>query len=335
MIDIKKILENETQLKALTSLQLNEFTALLRHFRPRWQQHYKHFSILGHRRKSPLSASHYLKDTKTLPSVEAKLLFILMLFKTNSIQQQLAAEFDMDQSHVSRWMKTLLPLLHKAIVDCHCHPAEDMDELIRLFRQRNEDAGGTGHVETLNADATARPIGRNIDDEAQRHDFSGKHHGHRVKNTVVCDECQFIHFAGPTWSGAMHDRAMIAEELPSLDALKAYSLWFSKDKGYQGYQPQGVHLLEPFKARRGHPLTGFQKEYNAWVNSTRTVVEHAIGGVKRLALLAQPMRYWKQSLRHQFFVVGCGLHNLRVRLRANAYAHGAQRVRVNINFRAT
>jgi len=335
MIDVKKILENETQLKALTSLQLGEFAALLRHFRPRWQQYYKHFSIMGYRRKRPWPASRYLKDTKTLPSVEAKLLFILMLFKTNSIQQQLAAEFDMDQSHVSRWIKALLPLLQKAIVDCHCQPAEDMEQLIRLFRQRNEDAGGTGQVEALNADATARPIGRNIDDEAQKNDFSGKHHGHRVKNTVVCDESQFIHFVGPTWSGAMHDKAMIEEELPSLHALEAYHLWLSKDKGYQGYQPGGVHLLEPFKARRGHPLTEFQKEYNAWVNSIRTVVEHAIGGVKRLALLAQPMRYWKQSLRHQFFIVGCGLHNLRVRFRARAYARGAQRVRANINFQPT
>lgn len=335
MINIEKILENETQLKALTSLQLDEFSALLSHFRHRWQQRYKHFSILGYRRKRPLSASSYKAETKTLPSVEAKLLFVLMLFKTNSIQQQLAAEFDMDQSHVSRWIKALLPLLHQAIVDCHCQPAQDMDELIRLFRQRNEDADGTGEVEALSADATARPIGRNIDDEAQRHDYSGKHHGHRVKNTVVCDESQFIHFAGPTWSGAMHDRAMIDEELPSLDALESYGLWFSKDKGYQGYQPKGVHLLEPFKARRGHPLTEFQKEYNAWINSIRTVAEHAIGGVKRLALLAQPMRYWEHSMRHKFFIVGCGLHNLRVRFRARAYARSARRVRANINFQPT
>lgn len=335
MIDVERILKNETQFKALTSLSLDEFAALLNPFRHRWQQHYKHFSIHGKRRKRPLSPRRYLADTRTLPSVDVKLLFILMLFKTNSIQQQLAAEFDMDQSQVSRWMYALLPLLHKAIVDCHCHAAENMDELIRLFRQRQDNKDDTGQTQTLNADVTARPIGRNLDNETQRHDFSGKHHGHRVKNTVVCDETQFIHFVGPTWSGAIHDKTMIMEELPNLEAFEGYELWFSKDKGYQGYQPEGVHLLEPFKARRGHPLSEFEKEYNAWVNSIRTVVEHAIGGVKRLSLLAHPMRYWKQSLRHQFFVVGCGLHNLRVRFRAHAYARGAENVRANINFQPT
>lgn len=114
-----------------------------------------------------------------------------------------------------------------------------------------------------------------------------------------------------------------------------FELWFSKDKGYQAYRPQGVHLLEPFMAKRGKPLTDFEKEYNSWNNSTRTVVEHTICGVKRLALLAHPMRYWKQALQHQFFQVGCGLHNLRVRFRSHAYAHGAMRLRDNLNLSFT
>jgi len=167
-----------------------------------------------------------------------------MLFKTNSIQQQLAAKFDKNQSHVSRWIKTLIPLLHKVIPGCHCQPAEDMDELLRLLRQRNEDSGGTGQVDTLNEDATARLIGRSIDVETQKNDFSGKHHGHRV-------------------------------------------------------------------------------------NSTRNVVAHAVAGVKRLALLAQPIMYWKQFLRHQFFIVGCGLHNLRVRFRARLRARRKMPARQN------
>lgn len=332
MIDIEKILSNETQFKALTSLHLDEFETLLKHFGHRWYQYHKHFSILGKRRKYPLSAKGHEKGTTTLRTVESKLLFILMLFKTNAIQQQLAAEFDMDQSHVSRWIKVLLPLLHQAIVDCHCQAAQDMDELIRLFRRRNDDSAGTGGIDTLNADGTARPIGRNTDDEAQKNDFSGKHYGHRIKNTVLCDEYQFIHFAGPTWNGSMHDKTMIEQELPDLSQLESFELWLSKDKGYQSYRPEGVHLLEPIKATRGKQLTSFEKEYNQWVNSIRTVVEHAIGGVKRLALLAQPMRYWKHSFRHQFFQIGCGLHNLRVRFRIHAYARGALRVRAKLNF---
>lgn len=335
MMDIEKILSNERQLQALTSLQREEFEALLVPFRQRWEQYHKHYSIMGYRRRRPLSPKAYQKPTPTLPSVESKLLFILELFKTSSIQQQLAAEYDMDQGHVSRWIKVLLPLLHRAIVDCHCQPAQDIDELIRLFRQRHGEPGQDGKIHTLNLDATARPIGRSTDDQAQREDFSGKHKDHVVKNTLLSDERQFIHFVGPTWHGAMHDKAMVEHELPSLDQLAMWQLWLSKDKAYQGYQPKGAHLLEPFKARRGKALSCFEKQFNAWVNSTRVVVEHAIGGVKRLALLALPMRYWKQALRHEFFVVGCGLHNLRVRFRSHAYARGARRVRDNLLFQLT
>lgn len=336
MLNIEKILNNERQFKALTSLTLEEFEALLRPFRHRWYQYHKHYTILGKRRKKPSSARAYQNNTRTLSTVETKLLFILLFFKTNSIQQQLAAEFDMDQGHVSRWIGLLLPLLHQAIVDCHCQAAHNMDELIRLFRQRQapppNDQGQSQDIQVLNLDVTARPIGRKVDDEAQKVDFSSKHHGHRIKNTVLCDEYQFIHFVGPTWHGSTHDKAMAVEELPHLGPLKCYNLWLGKDKGYQGYQPKGVHLLEPIRAARGRPLTKFDKEYNAWVNSIRTVVEHAISGIKRLALLAQPMRYWRHRLRDQFFQIGCGLHNLRVRFRRHAYARGAARMRASLYF---
>ncbi len=166
-----------------------------------------------------------------------------------------------------------------------------MDGLIRLFRQRSGPSGLGGSPDTLSVDATERPIGCNLDNAAQRDDYSGKHHGHHLKNKVLCDEYQFIHFAGQAWNGSVHDSTMAVEELPSLEALKPYGLWSSKDKGYQGYRPEGAHLMEPFKARRNHPLTELEKEYNAWASAIRSVVEHAIGGIKQLALLSRPMRY--------------------------------------------
>jgi hypothetical protein len=168
-----------------------------------------------------------------------------------------------------------------------------------------------------------------LDNAAQRNDCSGKHHGHYLKNTVLYDEYQFIHFAGQTRNGSVHDSTMAVEELPSLEALKPYGLWFSKDKGCQGYRPEGAHLIEPFKARRNHPLTELEKEYNAWASSVRSVVEHAIGGIKRLALLSRPMRYWKQDIRHRIFIIGYDLHNLWVCFWSSAYARGAQRVRAS------
>lgn len=330
MIATDQILKNATQLKALTSLLPEEFLALLQAFAHRWHQYHKHFSLRGKRRKRPMI--HYTKATKTLPGVKTKLLFILIWFKTNSIQQQLAAEFEIGQSHVSHWLKALRPLLQHAIEDLHCQPAQNMDELIHLFRQRSDPPGSDQALQSLSLDATERPIGRNVDDAAQQDDYSGKQHGHQLKNTVACDESQFIHFAGPTWNGSLHDKSMAAQELPDLSRLAPYRLWLSKDKAYQGYQPPGVNLLEPFKAKPNQPLSATHKAYNTWVNSVRSVVEHAISGIKRLALLAQPMRYWKQHIRHQIFIIGCGLHNLRVRFRRHTYERGALRVRARLTF---
>ena len=68
---------------------------------------------------------------------------------------------------------------------------------------------------------------------------------------------------------------------------------------------------------------------NAWANSIRSVVEHAIGGIKRLALLSHLRRYRKQAVWHQIFIIGCGLHNLWGRFRSRAYARGAYRVRAS------
>jgi hypothetical protein len=83
-----------------------------------------------------------------------------MWFKTNSIQQHLAAEFGLKQSHVSHWLKALRSILQQAIEDLHCQPAQDMDELIRLFRQRSGPAGSGDAPDRVNMNATERPIGR-------------------------------------------------------------------------------------------------------------------------------------------------------------------------------
>ena len=61
---------------------------------------------------------------------------------------------------------------------------------------------------------------------------------------MVCDEFQFIHFAGFTYRGAISDKAMIEEELPDFKGLEHPFLPLTKDKGYQGYNPEGVYIFE-------------------------------------------------------------------------------------------
>ena len=320
-MNIDKILANDTQLVAVTGLYRTEFDELLGAFKPRWKQAFKHFNTRGKRRKQPLLPARIAKDTKAITGARMKLFFVLNHFKVNAIQQNEAISYDLDQPQVSRWINLLTPILHQAIVDLHCQPARTSDELVRLFRNRQHPVS---HVPkpattTLNADGTERDLSRNVDYEAQKFDFSGKHKTHTIKNTVICDEFQFVHFLGYTWRGAIHDKAMIEQEIPDFNHTVYHSQTLLKDTGYQGYHLGGIDSLQPMKKKKGITLTALQKRFNTWISSMRVVVEQAIGGVKRLRILVDRTRGFTVKKFDDAMKIGAGLHNLRVTRRKTTY----------------
>lgn len=331
-MDITQILNNETQILALTGLYRSEFDELFLTFKPRWKQAFKHFNTRGKRRKKPLTSRQLNKGTKALPSSRLKLFFVLNHFKVNSIQQNEAMTYGLDQPQISRWIKLLAPILQQAIADLHLQPARTSDEMIRLFRNRQHQESSLDKPATLslNADGTDRPLSRNVDYEAQKKDFSGKHKDHTIKNTVISDELQFVHFVGYTWRGAIHDKAMIEIEFPNLKNKAFNEQWFLKDTGYQGYIPEGVNSIQPFKKKAGEDLTPFQKEFNTWVSSLRVVVENAIGGMKRLRVLVDKTRGFVLEKFDQAIEIAAGLNNLRVTRRQTTYAPGIKRTRANL-----
>jgi hypothetical protein len=112
-MNFSRIYSKSKQFLSLTSLYPEEFDRLLVVFRDRWYKFYKQYTLEGKRRKSPYYK--YRDDTPTLPTVEDKLLFVLMMLKNNSTQELIAASFDLDQSKASRWFKLLLPLLNETL----------------------------------------------------------------------------------------------------------------------------------------------------------------------------------------------------------------------------
>ena len=335
-MDVQKLLKNKKQFLALTTLKVEEFEELLIHFSARWYQFIKHFDFRRKRRVKPLTGPQIENATQLLKLDLEKLFFILYFFKNGHIQQSLAAQFGMNQGHISRWVNILMPILEKSIKDLHLQPARSMPELVKLFRNRQKEntLSNCESAKSLHLDATERMIQRNVDIKAQEQDYSGKKGTHTVKNSVLNDEYQFIHFAGLTFSGPTSDKVMADLELSDFSMLQKFNLWLTKDKGYQGYQPQGVHLLEPFKAARNKPLTDLQKEYNSWLSSIRIVGEHVMSGIKRCRIVKDELRYFSSTFRDKIFFIACGLHNFRVTRRKNTYNLGAQRVqaRMNINF---
>ena len=90
-----------------------------------------------------------------------------------------------------------------------------------------------------------------------------------------------------------------------------------QDTGFQGYKPDGknIEVIMPMKKPRGRELTDEEKEHNRQISSVRVRVEHSIGGVKRLRILKEKIRHKKEGLKDQLFLIGCGLHNFRLKFR--------------------
>ncbi|RMF00632.1 MAG: transposase family protein [Bacteroidetes bacterium] len=91
----------------------------------------------------PLASGQLSRPTRTLSRDEDKLFFILYFFKTNALQEAMALQFEMNQAQVSRWIKVLLPVLSRSIIDLHLQPARTMNELVKLFHSRQRPNGPT------------------------------------------------------------------------------------------------------------------------------------------------------------------------------------------------
>ena len=131
---------------------------------------------------------------------------------------------------------------------------------------------------------------------------------HKLKNNLLCDDSQYVHYLSPTESGSMHDKK-IAEEypvvLPKLSVLR-------QDLGFIGHYPKDVIVEMPFKNSKKHKLEFWQLIYNRMLSQMRVVIEHANSGVKRLKIVKDTIRLHSYELRDKIMVVACALHNLRV-----------------------
>lgn len=81
------------------------------------------------------------------------------------------------------------------------------------------------------------------------------------------------------------------------------------DLGYLGLKAENLEVIIPHKKSKLKKLTKEQKSENKKNAGQRIVVEHAIGGVKRLFILRNKLRVKKDELRDKFILLGCGLYN--------------------------
>jgi hypothetical protein len=220
MINYIKIRENTRQFLATTSLYVEEFDVLLPYFVSEWYKFYRQYKTNGERRKAP--NSNPMKDTKTLPTVEDKLFFILSYLKNNTLQNFHGISFGMSQGKASRWIKILKETLEVALSKMGVLPNREGQALASII----EDLG----IKTVLQDATERGIQRNKDQGVQEDEFSGKAHDHNIKNHIVSTKDQEVIFLGYTCSGSVSDKKIVDEA----ELTFPKGIYLMDDRGYQG-----------------------------------------------------------------------------------------------------
>ncbi len=92
-----------------------------------------------------------------------------------------------------------------------------------------------------------------------------------------------------------------------------------QDMGFQGFEVDGVVVIQPKKKPRGGNLTAEEKEENRRINSIRVRIEHAISGIKRCRIVKDKLRLWREHIHDMVMEICCGLHNFRLRYRPWTY----------------
>jgi hypothetical protein len=302
MLTYDELSRNARDFLAMTGYTVKEFCTLLEYF----QAAFTGWVLTSTLRGKPRTGKAYSAyQNCPLPTMEDKLLFILVYLKQYTTQTMLGRLFAMSQPLANVWIHRLHPLVNRALADAHELPARDANEL-----------SFDTETETLFFhDATERPIPRPTDPDLQKTCYSGKKKRHTQKHNLLSNAGSKVRFLSKSWPGSRHDKRIADEEGYSVP--EGSSLY--QDTGFQGFSLKGVHIIQPKKKPRGKPLTAEEKAENRRISSIRVRIEHVIGGVKRYRIIKDTIRNWKKGFRDTVMETCCGLHNFRVNFRPWTY----------------
>ena len=297
MSSYNELSKNPRKFLAMTGYTVEEFQALLPHFRVQFEEYVKTQTLDG---KPRTQRQYSTYKNSPLPTIEDKLLFTLIYLKQGTTQEMHATLFGMHQPDANVWIHLLHPILNQALAALGELPVREAE----AFNPEEQEL-------YFLHDGTERPIPRPKDKDAQKKYYSGKKKRHTIKNIVVTNPLCRILFLTRTCEGKKHDKK--AADEAGYDFPDGSTLF--QDAGFQGFTVAGITVVQPKKKPRGKELTSEDKEDNRAISKIRIRVEHAIGGVKRYRIVKDKIRNWKKGFRDQVMETCCGLHNFRLNFR--------------------
>ena len=248
------------------------------------------------------------------------LLMALMHKKENITQGTLAAFFGIDQSTVSRYFPVMDAMLAGILPT-----ADNISEEVAAAPTREDfkkivpgSDGGEIFI-----DGTHCPIQRPSVKSVRRMKYSGKKKKFTNNTNVYTNRNGVVIGISKSTVGSVGDITLLKErpmpfgkwekamhdpDLPESDRCHPFV-----DRGYQGIADHlpGTTPEIPHKKTRDTSLTPEQKKHNHRINSTRVLVEHTIGRLKRYARLTDPYDGNAAGFNREFNVI-TGLVNLNL-----------------------
>lgn len=282
--------KNERQFKALTSLTIEQFDLILPIFEIKWEAFIEKFNLDG----TPRVRKYVPKNEEQLPTVAQKLFFILFYKKTNSLQEAMALQFELDVSMVNKWIHILSPILEKSL-----------EKFIPPSRIELSDFQEN---ETYIIDGTERPIQRDTYD--QKIFYSGKKKTHTLKNILITSTLGMIIWLGKTEVGSLHDKNMV-DQMTFKTPITMLA-----DLGFLGWKPKNIALTLPHKKPRNSKqekrvLSQEKKDFNTALARKRVKIENVLAHVKTLRIVRDRSRNYRYGFRENLMKTACGLYNFR------------------------
>ena len=248
------------------------------------------------------------------------LLMALIHKKDNPTQEVLAAFFGIDQTTVSRY----LPVMDRMLAEI-LPTADKISEEIAGAKTKEEfkrivpgPDGGDIFI-----DGTHCPVQRPSEKTLRRMAYSGKKKRFTNNTNVYTNRDGVVIGISKCTVGSVGDITLLKERpmpfgrweeaMHEADRPEGDRNRLHCDRGYQGiatHLPGTVPMI-PHKKTRTTPLTREQKRHNSRINSTRVLVEHSIGRLKRYARLTDPYDGTAAQFNREFNVI-TGLANLNL-----------------------
>ncbi len=292
-MNIDKVLNNQRLIKAVLGIRKESFEKLLVIFR---QIVKAGAESKKRKRKVGGGSNGNIKDPRK------KLFFILWYLKVYPTYDVAAYVFSSSKSRTQAWGQKILPLLEKTLGRKLVLPKRRVNSIEEFFEMFPE-------VKEVMLDGVERPTIRSQKNKTQSKHYSGKKKRHTRKNLVLTNSKRKILLLTPTKHGRVHDKKMSDKNMLASRIPEEVSLLV--DTGFQGIQKQHQNTLIPKKKPKGGFLTQAEKEMNRLISSTRIVVEHAIGGMKRFGATSHIFRN-KKGIDDTFMNVCAGLWNLEL-----------------------